>query len=105
LFFNVNLLTSGAGLLLLALAATPGIAFSATLFGLMTVRTRARDLVLAIVLFPLLCPTLLAAVVATRELLSGMPLGELSDYLVLMLVFDVVFLAGGLALFGTLAEE
>jgi heme exporter protein B len=105
LFFSVDLLSQGAGLLLLALTATPGVAFAATLFGLMTVRTRARDLVLAIVLFPLLCPTLLAAVVATRELLTGVPLTELGDYLLLMGVFDVVFLAGGLALFGTLAEE
>ena len=44
--------------------------------------------------FPLLAPTLLAAVAATRELFNGVPLAELGDYLKLMGVFDVVFIAG-----------
>lgn len=104
LFFNVDLSVRGVGLLAIALVATPGIAASGTLFGAMTVRTRARDLILAIVLFPLLAPSLLTAVAATRELLEGVPLSSLGDYLKLMLVFDVTFLAGGLALFGTLLE-
>jgi heme exporter protein B len=71
----------------------------------MTVRTRARDLMLAIVLFPLLTPTLLAAVAATRDLLGGATLGELVDYLKIIGVFDIVFTAGGLYLFGTLVER
>lgn len=105
LLFSVDLWSVGVGLLILALIATPGIAASATVFGVMTVRTRARDLVLAIVLFPLLAPTLLCAVVATRELLNGVPFSELGDYLLLMAVFDTVFITGGLGLFGTLAED
>ena len=40
------------------LFANVGIAATGTLFGAMTVRTRARDLVLASVLLPLLAPTL-----------------------------------------------
>lgn len=92
-------------LLLVALVATPGVAASGTLFGSMTVRTSARDLLLAVVLFPLLSPTLLAAVAATRELFNGVPLSELWDYLKLMAVFDLVFMAGGLSMFGTLVER
>ena len=92
-------------MLLIALTATPGIAASGTLFGGLTVRTRARDLLLAIVLFPLLAPTLLCAVAATRELLDGVPLIQLVDYFELMAVFDITFVAGGLALFGTLVED
>jgi heme exporter protein B len=60
---------------------------------------------LAVVLFPLLSPTLLSAVAATRELLNGAPISELLDYLKLMAVFDVVFISGGLMLFGTLVER
>jgi heme exporter protein B len=104
LFFSVDLFKVGLGLGLIALFATPGIAASATLFGVMTVRTRARDLILAVVLFPLLSPMLLSAVVATRELLSGGTVSEIWDYLKLMAVFDLVFIAGGLGLFGTLTE-
>jgi heme exporter protein B len=104
LLFSLDLLTVGPGLLVIAAAATPGIAASGALFGAMTVRTKARDLVLATVLFPLLSPTLLAAVAATRELLAGAPVAELGDYMVLMGVFGLVFWAGGLALFGVLVE-
>jgi heme exporter protein B len=71
----------------------------------MTVRTRARDLMLALVLFPLLAPTLLAAVVASRELFGGAPLSELTDYFSLMGLFDFVFLTGGVTMFGMLIDE
>jgi heme exporter protein B len=105
LFFGLDLTKYGPGLAAIALVATPGVAASGTLFGAMTVRTQARDLMLAVVLFPLLTPTLLAAVAATRELFAGVPLAELGDYFRLLAVFDVVFIAGGLGLFGTLIER
>jgi len=105
LLFSLDLGRVGPGLLCIALFATPGIAASGTLFGSMTVRTHARDLLLAVVLFPLLSPTLLAAVAGTRELLNGAPVSELADYFKLMGVFDLVFISGGLSLFGTLVER
>lgn len=105
LLFSLDLGAYGPGLLVIVLLALPGIAASGTLFGAMTVRTRARDLLLAVVLFPLLTPTLLAAVGATRELLGGVGMDELGDYYVLMGLFDVIFLSAGLALFGSLIER
>jgi heme exporter protein B len=105
LLMNVDLLAAAPGLLLVTLMATPGIAAAGTLFGAMTVRTAARDLVLATVLFPLLAPTLLCAVVGTRGLLGDAPVGELYDWLSLMGVFDLLFVAGGLGMFGALIES
>jgi heme exporter protein B len=99
-----DLVRHGGALAVVALFANVGIAATGTLFGALTVRTRARDLVLASVLLPLLAPTLGSAVAATRELFEGATLGELGDYLELMLVFDVVFGAAGLGLFGWLIE-
>jgi heme exporter protein B len=81
-----------------------GLAATGTLFGAMTVRTQARDLVLASVLLPLLAPTLGCAVAATRDHFDGVPLGDLGDYFELMAVFNVVFTAAGLGLFGWLIE-
>lgn len=104
MLFEISLVEHGVGLGLLCLVATPGIAAAGTLFGAMTARTGARDLVLASVLFPLLAPTLLAAVAGTRELLGGAPIEQLVDYLKLMGVFAVVFTAGGLGMFGALIE-
>ncbi len=103
--FAIDVIDHGLGLLAISALAVPGVAASGTLFGVMTVRTRARDLVLSICLFPLLAPTLMAATVATRELLNGIPLRELTDFLQIMAMFDVVFIVGGAGLFGSLAEQ
>lgn len=105
LLFSIDVWEHRAGLLSISALAIPGVAASGTLFGVMTVRTRARDLVLSICLFPLLAPTLMAATVATRELLGGVPLSELTDFLQIMALFDVVFVIGGAGLFGSLAEQ
>ena len=102
--FNIDLTRFGLALLLIALCATPGVAAAGALFGVMTVRTTARDLVLAIVLFPLLSPTLMAVVGATRDLFDGQPLEILLGYFKVMWIFDLAFLAGGLTLFGPLAD-
>jgi heme exporter protein B len=102
--FNLDVGSHGLGLIAIAAAATPGIAAAGALFGVMTVHTRARDLVLAIVLFPLLSPTLLAAVAATRNLFEGQPSSVLEGFFKVMLIFDVAFVAGGLTLFGPLAD-
>jgi heme exporter protein B len=105
LFFSLDLFALGPSFALVALAATPGIAASGTLFGAMTVRTRARDLVLASVLLPLLAPTILAAVGATRELIVGATVADVAGYLGIMSVFDFVFFVGGLSLFDALIGD
>ncbi len=91
-------------LALLLLLATIGVAASGTLFGAMTVRTRARELILAAVLFPLLTPTLVIGVAATRDLIDGATLAELADWIKMLAIFDVVFVLGGATMFGSVIE-
>jgi heme exporter protein B len=105
LLFHVDLLVVGGYLLPVLVLGTIGVAATGTLFGVMTVRTRARDLVLATILFPLLSPSLICGVAATREIFSGAPLGDLTDYFLLLVVFDLVAVALGLMLFGALVED
>lgn len=104
LLLSVQLDRVWLGLVTLSLCATPGVAAAGTLFGAMTVRTSARDLVLASVLFPLLAPTLVTAAVGTRDLFGGAPIGALTDYMMLMGVFAVLFGAGGVGMFGSLID-
>ena len=111
LLFHVDLPRVIGPLAVVMLLGTVGVAATGTLFGAMTVRTRARELLLATVLFPLLSPALLASVAATREIfyasMSGqvVDMGEVSDWLLLLGVFDAVAIAGGLAMFGALVED
>lgn len=104
ILFGIDLVQHAAGMALLGLSAVPGIAASGTLFGSMTIRTRARDLVLAAVMLPLLSPCILTGVAGTRALFDGASIAQLSDYLLMNGMFGVVFVAGGLALFGTVIE-
>jgi heme exporter protein B len=106
LFFHIQLLDVVGPLAFLLFVGTIGIAAMGTLFGAMTVRTRARDLVLATVLLPLLTPTLLAGVSGTNRIfVHGASFGEVTDYGLIMLVFDAVAVFGGAGLFGALLEE
>jgi heme exporter protein B len=111
LLFHVELPLVAGPLALVMLLGTVGVAATGTLFGAMTVRTRARELLLATVLFPLLSPALVSSVAATREIFyasaSGQPvdLAEVQAWLFLLGVFDVVAIAGGAAMFGALVED
>ncbi len=111
LLFHVDLLAVLGPLTVVMLFGSVGVAATGTLFGAMTARTRARELLLATVLFPLLSPALVSSVAATREIFyaamggQAVDLAELQDWLVLLGVFDLVAIAGGMAMFGALVED
>lgn len=89
----------------ITLLGTLGFSAAGALFAAMGVRVRTKELVLSVVLFPLVSPALLAGVVATREVLGGAGLGEVLDWLRLILAFDLIFLVLGALLFGPLTSE
>ena len=84
---------------------TVGFVAAGTLFGALVARTRARDLLLAVVLYPLVSPALLCGVVATRDLFGGASLSALGDWLRLLVIFDLLFIAGGVGLMELLLSE
>ena len=104
LMLHLDLADYGLGIVAILAMATVGIAASGTLFGAMTVKTRARELILAAVLFPLLSPTLVIGVGATRELLDGAALHDLADWFKLLALFDALFVVGGAMIFGSVVD-
>ncbi len=105
LFFHLELNTRLLPLLLLLLLGSIGLAAPGTLFAAMSLRTSSRELMLSIVLFPLIMPALLGGVVATRELLAGASLLEVSGWLRILSAFDLIFLVVGGATFGRLLKD
>ncbi len=89
----------------LVVLGTIGFAAAGTLFAAMGVRTRTKEVVLSVVLFPLVSPALLAGVVATREVLGGASLSEIGNWLRILGAFDLVFVVMGAVLFGPLNSE
>lgn len=115
LFFAIDLTDIIGALAAVLVLGTIGVASAGTLFGAMTARTRARDLVLALVLFPLLLPALLCSVSATHDIITaaqnvemrstGALLWEIRGWLGLLGVFDAMMTIGGIALFGALVDD
>jgi heme exporter protein B len=103
--FNLSLTPVLGPLLLLLGLGTLGFAAAGNLFAAMGVRTSARDLVLAVALFPVIAPALLCGVVGTRELLAGAPLHDVWSWIKILLAFDMTFVTAGILLFEPLMSD
>ncbi|NOX63045.1 MAG: ABC transporter permease [Chloroflexi bacterium] len=102
-FFNVPLIT--LPLLLILLLGTIGFAAVGTIFSALTVNTRAREVLLPILLFPVLLPVLVAGIRATIGLLEGDTLNDLANWVQLLLFFDLLFLIVAYLTFDYVVEE
>ena len=92
-----------AGLLL---AGTVGFAAVGTLFAAMLVRSRTRDVMLPILLYPITVPVIIAGVRGTAALLEASPDEPVARmWIALLAAFDVVFITLALWTFEPLMTE
>lgn len=105
ILFNQPIFEHGLPIMLILVLGTTGYVAMGTLFAAMSVRTRARDLMLSVVLFPLASPGLVAGVVATREILGGTPMDEIYAWFRILAAFDMVAIVSGLLLFEPLMSD
>jgi heme exporter protein B len=105
LLYAVDLLAAWPGLVAAVLLGTLGFAAVGTFYAGVTVRLRAREVMLPLLVLPVIAPLLLAAVKATSAALGGDPFGELGAWLQLLVAFDIVMLIVGAGTYGFLLEE
>jgi heme exporter protein B len=84
---------------------TIGFAGVGTLFSAMAVHTRAREVLLPIMLFPVVVPVLLAAVRLTGAILDQTAWADVNHWLALLIAFDIIFIAASFLLFEFVVEE
>ncbi len=101
--YNVNLINFG--LILVVLLGSVGYIAVGTLLASMAVQTRTRDMLLPILLFPVVIPLIVAAVKASAGFIQSLPLNEITPWLNLLIVYDVVFLAVAWMVFDYVVEE
>ncbi|MGQ9554616.1 MAG: heme exporter protein CcmB [Anaerolineae bacterium] len=101
--FNVPLLR-GSIVLVVALG-TLGYAAVGTLLAAIAVNTRAREVMLPILLLPLAVPMLIAAVRATGWLVDGGTLAEVGGWLRLLVAYDLIIVAVSMLTFSYVVEE
>ena len=105
LFFHVPMLKSAHLLFPILVLATLGYSAAGTLFGSMGLKTRLKELLLGVILFPLIAPVLIMAVKATTVVLNGEGLVAAKDFIGIIVLFDAIFILGGLWLFDVLMED
>ena len=101
--FDLSFAT-GAGVTVAAFAlGTIGLAAVGSLFGVLTESARAREAVFPLLVLPLTVPVLIGGVKATAIATTGR--SGAGSWLGLLAAFDVVFLAAGTLVFGSLLED
>lgn len=103
LLYNTNLFQPG--LLLVIGLGSIGYVAVGTLLAAMAVQTRTRDILLPILLFPLIVPVLIAAVKASGGFLQGLAFSEVLNWINLLIVYDIIFVAIAFMIFDFVVEE
>jgi heme exporter protein B len=107
-FLGIFNLRVDFGLLALALIlGTIGLAGVGTLFAAMAAHTRAREVMLPLLLFPVQIPVILATVKSTGAAIRvpGLEPPEIGNWLGLLVAFDALFLGLSVVLFDYAIEE
>lgn len=99
LFFNLEFSATLVRLAPVLMLGALGFSAVATLLSAATSRTRAGDMLLPMIAVPMFVPALIAGVKASAAALSGAPFSAMSDWLKIMIAFDVLFVTVGYLLF------
>jgi heme exporter protein B len=101
-FYKLRALGQAWELLPIGLLGTWALVINGTFFAAMSLRTRSREIMLPLLLFPISIPALLAMVNATTAILTGEEPARF--WIALLLAYDVVFTTASLLLFELVLE-
>ena len=96
-FYNLRALGPAWQLIPVGLLGTWALVVNGTFFAAMSLRTRSREIMLPLLLFPISIPAIQSMVEATRIIIAGD--GSARFWIVLLLTYDVVFTTACLGLF------
>ena len=102
-FFDVAALRPGV--VAVILLATIGFAAVGTVFGAMSVNTRAKEVMLPVLLLPIVTPLIIGAVRATGVLIDGGAFSEIWTWVNLLIAVDVVYLTVSFLVFEFVLED
>jgi heme exporter protein B len=103
--FNFSDVKGLAGLIVIILLGTIGFILVGTLFSALTVNMRTREILLPVILFPIIIPLIMSAVMATQKVLSTGDLFSAIDEIRLLVVYDLVFFIAAQLVFEYVIED
>jgi heme exporter protein B len=96
-FYNLRIVGQAWLLALVLPLGTWALVANGTFFAALAIRSRNREMLLPMILFPIFVPALLAMVLATTSILTGD--GDPSLWIKLLLGYDIIFTTVSLLLF------
>ena len=101
-FYRLRALGPAWQLIPIAALGTWALVVNGTFFAAMSLRTRSREIMLPLLLFPISTPALIAMVQATKAILTGEDSARF--WIVLLVTYDLVFTTVCLLLFETVLD-
>ena len=105
ILFNLSSWNLLPRLFLVTLLGTVGFCVLGTIMSALTLRARARELLLPLVLFPLMIPVILATIRCMENVMRTGVFGDALPWLKLLLGFDVIFMTVGVLIFDWVIES
>lgn len=105
IWFRLEIWPSLGGLSVILLLGMLGFSAVGTFFSMLAGNARTRDVMLPLLFLPVSVPLTIGSVYATADLIGGKTLSDVTDWLTLIGVFDIVFVALGLLVFDYVVEE
>jgi len=102
--YGVDMPAAPWRLALVIVLATFGFTAVGTFLAALAANTRASEILLPLILFPIVVPVVIAAVETTRGLFVGQSLASMANWLKILSVYDVIFLVVPFLLFDYLLE-
>jgi len=99
ILFNLRSWHLLPALWLIVFMGTIGFCTLGTILSAITLKARARELLLPLVLFPLMIPVILATIRCMENVLRAGEIGDALPWLRLLIGFDVIFLTVGILIF------
>lgn len=90
-FYNINIFAEGVFPIYFLLFGTYGFALLGSLFSFMTVKTRAKELLLPLLLLPLIIPILLAGIKGISLYMVAETSDDYIKWFKLLVAFDIIF--------------
>ena len=103
LLFNISLFRIES--LLICLVISVGLSTLGTLFSIMTVRVRAKEIMLPLLFLPAISPLLLAGVESMSTLTIGSNYSEIKTWISFAVAYDLLFLVISVFLFHYTVQE
>jgi heme exporter protein B len=105
ILFNLHSWNLMPLLFFITVLGTAGFCVLGTLLSAMTLRARARELLLPLILFPLMIPVILATIRCMEAVIRSGGLADGAPWLRLLVGFDVMFLTAGLLMFDRVIDN